>query len=593
MAEKEISSNALRELYQEFFETKGHARIPSAPLVPENDPSVLFTTAGMHPLVPYLKGEPHPAGSRLTNAQKCLRTTDIGAVGDAAHATVFEMLGNWSLGDYFKREAIEWSWEFLTGSRWLGIDPKYLAVSVFGGDETATRDATSYQLWQEVGVPQKRVAFLGKEDNWWPSGGQAAGPQGPDTEMFYWAGGAETPPLEFNPTDSRWVEIWNDVFMEFDSDGKDVFTRLKQPNVDTGMGLERTVMALSGAQSIYEIDSFRDLMQLIAEHTRRQHETHRRVVADHIKAATFLLGDERPVTPSNTDQGYVLRRIIRRAVRSCRILGVAEVAELLTAGSNIMIRQYEKAYPSLGEHASTATAELANEAERFLAILPRGIKKVAEILQMGPGKDISGPQAFELYATYGLPIELVVEEAKRYRSTVDLAGFNEEMARHQETSRTAAAGRFKGGLVDQSEQSVRYHTATHLLHQALREVLGTHVVQKGSNITAERLRFDFGHGSKLTDDEIAQIEALVNRKIAASLPVQREEMTVAEAKQRGALGLFEKKYADRVSVYSIGDFSVEVCGGPHVASTGGLGTFRITVEESVGSGRRRVKAVLE
>jgi alanyl-tRNA synthetase len=592
---REISSKELRELYLAFFESKGHVRIPSVPLVPENDPSVLFTTAGMHPLVPYLKGQHHPLGKRLASVQKCLRTTDIEAVGDAAHATVFEMLGNWSLGDYFKDEAITWSWEFLTGSRWLAIDPTLLAVSVFGGDQTASRDVTSYRTWQAAGVAKERIAFLGKEANWWPAGGKATGPQGPDTEMFYWSDATARPPREFDPADARWVEIWNDVFMEFDGDGSGALTRLPQTNVDTGMGLERVVMVLRGAQSIYDIDTFQPLVSLIRSSAQRaDNETALRIVADHIKATAFILGDEIPVAPGPTDQGYVLRRLIRRAMRFAKSLGFNEPLELMREGVQLIIHEYEDVYPSLRRHEKLALTNLSEEIERFQKTLGRGLKEFGRLTLQS--RYITGAQASALASTHGFPVEMTKELA--VEQNIRLApDFDQEFARdqrrHQELSRTAAAGKFKGGLADHSEQSVRFHTATHLLHQALREVLGNHVVQKGSNITPERLRFDFSHERKLTASEIAAVEALVNRVIATNLPVIREEMTVAAAKERGALGLFEDKYADRVSVYMIGGFSIEICGGPHVSSTGQLGTFRITAEESVGAGRRRIKAVLE
>ncbi len=589
MAEK-ITSNELREKYLSFFEGKGHARIPAAPLVPEHDPSVLFTTAGMHPLVPYLKGQPHPAGSRLTNVQKSLRTSDIDDVGDATHATVFEMLGNWSLGDYFKREAIAWSWEFLTDQDWLGLDPACLAVSVFAGDADAPRDDESASHWLAAGVPASRIAYLGKEENWWPSGGGQMGPQGPDTEMFYWSN-LSAPPKKFDPDDARWVEIWNDVFMQYDRSAEGTYQPLPQQNVDTGMGLERTVMILNRLPSIYEIDTYQPLMALINEQSRIDNLRQKRILADHIKAFTFILGDEVPVIPSKADQGYVVRRLIRRAVLALRTLQVnANVTQVLLEGMKRIATEYGTVYPSLKQRGAEAQSALTQELDKSLSSLDRGLAKFDQILKNR--KEISGFQAFELYTTYGLPIEITLELAAEKAARVDVEGYQQEMAKHQKLSRTAAAGKFKGGLADHSEESVRYHTATHLLHQALRQVLGDHVRQTGSNITRERLRFDFSHPRPMSAPERQAVADLVNKKIQEDLPVQREEMSVAAAKATGALGLFEHKYATRVSVYTIGDFSREMCGGPHVVRTGLLGTFKITKEESAGGGIRRIKAVL-
>lgn len=585
---RKISTNELRELYQKFFESKGHVRIPSAPLVPENDPSVLFTTAGMHPLVPYLKGQPHPAGKRLTDVQKSLRTTDIDEVGDATHATVFEMLGNWSLGDYFKKEAIAWSYEFLTSQDWLGINPNYLAVSIFAGNESAPRDDESAAAWKNLGIPEGRNAYLGVDDNWWPTGGKQVGPQGPDTEMFFWTG-KERPPEKFGPSDKRWVEIWNDVFLQFNRDEKGNLRPLPQQNVDTGMGLERMVMILNGSTSIYEIDSFQPLMKLISDAAKQPDVRHARILADHIKAATFILADEHPVEPSNTQRGYVLRRIIRRAVRSARQIGIEDPAEFILIGQKIITEQYQQVYSSLQSNFTSAQERLRKEIEKFESILDHG-------RGFDLPKVVSGSFASSLATTHGFPVELTKEMALEQGKALS-PNFDQEFAQdqqaHQQKSRTAAAGLFKGGLADHSEKSVHYHTATHLLHQALRDVLGRHVFQKGSNITPERLRFDFSHTQKMSPEEIQRVEETVNEKIQADLPVQREEMTVAEAKAKGALGLFEGKYGDRVSVYVIGNYSKEICGGPHVNRTGELGQFKILKEESAGGGIRRIKAVLK
>ena len=590
---KQLSSNELREAYQEFFEGKGHIRIPSAPLVPQDDPSVLFTTAGMHPLVPYLRGQVHPAGQRLTNVQKCLRTTDIEQVGDATHATVFEMLGNWSLGDYFKQEAIEWSWEFLTSVDWLGMEPNKLAVSVFAGDDVAPRDEDSAKFWRAVGIVEQHIAYLNKDENWWPAGGGAIGPQGPDTEMFFWTG-REAVPDHFDTTDKRWVEIWNDVFMEFNRAESGNFTTLAQQNVDTGMGLERVIMVGQGAESIYEIDTFAPLMKLISSQTKVSDVRHQRILADHIKAATFVMADEHPVKPANSEQGYVVRRLLRRALRSSRVLEVRDPTTLLLAGADYVAQTYGSVYPSLVDNLEPAKQAMRDEVDKFDQVLKRGLKKFEAVLAAQNGGDVlAGEIAFKLYDTYGFPIELTQELAAEHKLSVDLAGFARALKSHQQKSRAASIGKFAGGLADHSDQAVRYHTATHLLHQALRDVLGEQVVQQGSNITAERLRFDYSYSEKMTTEQVKKVEDLVNAKIAADLPVTKREMTVTEAKQEGALGLFEKKYGERVNVYRIGDYSIEICGGPHVESTGELGTFRITKEQSVSAGIRRLKASLQ
>lgn len=589
---KSMSSNELRELYLNYFEQHGHVRIPSAPLVPVNDPSVLFTTAGMHPLVPYLLGTPHPSGPRLTNVQKSLRTTDIETVGDASHATVFEMLGNWSLGDYFIKEALQMSWEFLTGEAWLGLDSNRLAVSVFAGDADAPADSEAEETWRSLGVPSARIARLGKDSNWWPTGGGAPGPQGPDSEMFYWTGAGPVPVI-FDPQDSHWVELWNDVFMQYVRSPAGAYEALAQKNVDTGMGLERVIMALAGLDSIYEIDTYRDIVAKIRGASKQIDLRHIRIVADHIKAATFVLADEHPVLPSKSEQGYVLRRLIRRAARSSRVLNITNAADVLVACLEDVVAIFGDIYPSLREHESRAKAALADELKKFDVALTQGLQQFDVLHGKLAGTTLPGDEVFRLYETYGFPIELTQELAAERQLTVDLGGFEQAVVAHQQASRTASAGKFKGGLIDHSQESIVYHTATHLLHQALRTVLGSHVVQRGSNITKERLRFDFSHPAKLSAAEIKAVEALVNEKIQADLPVTRQELSVPEAKETGALGLFEQKYADRVSVYSIGDFSREICGGPHVAHTGELGTFKIIKEESASSGIRRIKAVVQ
>lgn len=589
-----ITSRQLREKFLAFFESKGHTRIPSAPLVPENDPSVLFTTAGMHPLISYLKGETHPAGSRLVDVQKCLRTTDIEEVGDATHATVFEMLGNWSLGDYFKSESIAWSWEFLTSSQWLGLDSNYLAVSVFAGDEDAPKDDESAKLWLQAGVPSDRIAYLSKADNWWPTGGGQPGPQGPDTEIFYWTG-TEKPPTTFDPTNKNWVEIWNNVFMEFDLTPDKKYVPLSQQNVDTGMGLERTIMILNGYSSIYEIDTFAPLMNLINSATNSQDLQQKRILADHIKAFTFILGDESTILPSNTDQGYVLRRVIRRAVLACRKLEIANPADVLLEGLSLVTQEYGETYTSLAAKKDASQQILKKEIAKFDTAITNGTR-IFEKLTQNKGVDykVTGEEAFYLYETHGLPMELTEELVHRFGfgfSENFKEVFNSLLEAHQAKSRESTKGKFAGGLSDHSETSIKYHTATHLLHQALRTVLGNHVEQRGSNITAERLRFDFSHPQKLTPEEKQAVEDLVNEQIKADLTVTRREMTVPEAKELGALGLFEHKYGDKVSVYTMGDFSKEICGGPHVEHTGQLGHFKIAKEEAASAGIRRIKAV--
>ncbi len=589
----EMSSGELREKYQKFFMGKGHARIPSGPLVPENDPSVLFTTAGMHPLVPFLKGQEHLKGKRLTNVQICLRTTDIDAVGDGTHNTVFEMLGNWSLGDYFKQESIAYSWEFLTSDAWLGFDKEKLAVSVFGGDESRAKDEESARYWRDAGMPTERIAYLDIQENWWPAGGQAEGPQGPDTEIFYWTG-EEEPPQVFDPTDDRWVEIWNNVFMQYDRDEEGNFSDLAQQNVDTGMGLERVVMVLNGLNNVYEIDSYRALMDMIRNLSARTDKKQSRILADHIKAATFILGDGGGVTPGNTEQGYVLRRLIRRAVRAAGQLEIDDASRVLKEGAVMMIDEFANAYPTLADNRSLVLDELGKEAEKFKETLAEGLKHFEALLnQSMAGDTIDGNSAFKLYETYGWPIELTQEMAAEHKLAVDMGGFEKAVKRHQNISRKGADKKFKGGLADHSDESIKLHTATHLLHQALRDILGDGVLQKGSNITPERLRFDFSYSRKLTADQLKQVEDMVNYQIDRNLAVTKQAASVAEAKEMGARGLFEDKYGDKVNVYSIGEYSREICGGPHAAATKELGKFKITREESAGAGIRRIKAVLK
>ena len=670
---KEITAKHLRSLFIEFFVQKGHVLIPSASLIPENDPTVLFTTAGMHPLVPYFTGEPHPAGRRLCNVQKCVRTGDIDDVGDKSHLTFFEMLGNWSLGDYFKKEMIPWSWEFLTSRDWLGLDPDKLAFSVFEGDQDAPRDMESHDLWIAAGAKPEQIFFLPKENNWWGPAG-LTGPCGPDTEMFIVRDQEPCGPDCSPACDcGRYLEIWNDVFLQYDKKPDGSYAPLAQHNVDTGMGLERTVLVLTGKDSVYETDLFSGIIAKIEElsgkrYTGADEETLRsfRVVADHMRTATFILGDPRGVSPSNVDQGYVLRRLIRRAVRHGMQLGLKDdfTAEIAI----VIIDQYQDVYPELKANRSFVLEQLLLEEKRFARTISQGMREFDKMLhrmqeamggftqlrqtlqetlfskemqqrfhsareamhnvgsnlrplpelsrfaqevkkldeafktiedfrgvletQLKGMKTIPGRDAFKLYDTYGFPVEITMELAQEHGLQVDQGAFEERFREHQKTSQAGAEQRFKGGLADHSEQTTKLHTATHLLQAALRKVLGEEVHQKGSNITPERLRFDFTFGRKMTPEEIKQVEDLVNEAIKADAPVSYEEMSAQEALASGAMGLFEERYGDKVRVYSMGTFSKEICGGPHVNHTGELGSFKIQKEESSSAGVRRIRAVV-
>jgi len=630
-----MTSKELRSKYLEFFKARGHAVIPSASLIPENDPTALFTTAGMHPLVPYLMGEKHPEGKRLVNVQKCVRTDDIDDVGDATHHTFFEMLGNWSLGGYFKEEAIKLSWEFLISPDWLGLDKEKIAISVFAGDKDAPFDKESFSIWKNLGILEARIAKLPKKNNWWGPAGQT-GPCGPCSEMFYWTGDSDKVPAGFNddPECSGWVEVWNDVFMEFNKKADGSFAPLKQKNVDTGMGLERTLAVINNLDDNYQTDLFFNIINKIKRLSGKEYEEEgtiraMRIIADHLRAATFIIGDDKGVTPSNTDQGYVVRRLLRRAMRYGKQLGVEEKSWTKEI-AKIVIHDYAEAYPELGRNANFIVEQFKEEEEKFAKTLVRGLavlnkELVAQIVKRGqplkvqPVNLISGPNGIEMldflpsiitgkwlfnfYQTFGFPLEMVLEELKAkgcYFSDKDYKNFyskfNEELKKHQELSRTASAGKFKGGLADASEETKKLHTAAHLLLAALRKVLGENVVQKGSNITAERLRFDFSHKEKMSLEQIKEVEKLVNEAIAADLPVNCEEMPLPEAKKKGAMGVFESKYGEKVKVYKVGKekpFSYEICGGPHVNRTGELGHFKIMKEESSSAGVRRIKAVLE
>ena len=595
---RNLSSRELRQLYLDFFRSKGHAVIPSASLIPENDPTVLFTTAGMHPLVPYLMGQKHPAGTRLTDVQKCVRTGDIDEVGDTSHCTFFEMLGNWSLGDYFKKESIAWSWEFLTDEKWLGIPKEKLSFTCFEGDADAPRDTVSHDRWVEMGADPSHIVYLPKKNNWWGPAG-LTGPCGPDTEIFYDTGRpACGPDCKAGCDCGKYLEIWNNVFMEYNKVGEGKFEPLAQKNVDTGMGLDRTIATLQGVESVFDTDAFSGIIELIGKLSHHSYKESDatvkafRIIADHIRCATFILGDQRGVTPSNVDQGYILRRLIRRSIRYAMQLNIPRygIVEIASA----VIDQYGDVYPELEENREKVLSELKREENRFADTLKKGIKEFNKTAANAQDGKIDGISAFHLYDTYGFPIELTMELAQEKGITVDVDGFHAAFAEHQKKSQAGATQRFKSGLADHQEATTALHSATHLLHKALRVVLNDDTIsQKGSNITAERLRFDFSFPRKLTPEELKAVEDLVNEQIGRHMPITCEEMTVAEAKAQGAIGLFESKYGERVKVYTMGDFSKEICGGPHAENTGDLGHFVIKKEEASSSGVRRIKAVLE
>ena len=594
---KKMTSGELRTMWLNFFKSKGHAVIPSASVIPENDPTVLFTTAGMHPLVPYLLGSKHPAGTRLTDVQKCIRTGDIDEVGDASHLTFFEMLGNWSLGDYFKKDMIAWSWEFLTSEEYLGLDKDKLAFTVFEGEGDIPRDDEAAGYWMEQGVKPENIYFLGRKHNWWGPAGQT-GPCGPDTEMFIIRDQEPCGP-DCSPACScgRFMEIWNDVFMQYNKNAEGQYIPMEKKNVDTGMGLERTVCTLNGCKSVYETDAFTGILAKISELSGKVYEDDEattkafRIVADHLRTATFIMGDPRGVSPSNVDQGYVLRRLIRRAVRYGMGIGMTEGFTCEIA--KVIIEQYAEVYPELKQNEAFVLEQFKLEENRFARTLRQGEKEFAKVVsRLGEKTVIDGVDAFHLYDTFGYPIEMTIELAAEKGLTVDEKGFAEHFAAHQKLSQAGAEQRFKGGLADHSAQTARLHTATHLLQAALRRVLGDEVAQKGSNITAERLRFDFKFGRKVTKEELAQVQALVNEWIAADVPVVMTETTVEAAKAEGAIGLFESKYGEQVRMYTMGEYSKEICGGPHATHTGELVSFKIQKEESSSAGVRRIKAVI-
>ena len=599
-----MTANDLRSIYIEFFKSKNHAEISGQSLIPENDPSVLFTTAGMHPLVPYLLGEKHPAGTRLTDYQKCIRTGDIDEVGDPSHLTCFEMLGNWSLGDYFKKESIAFSYEFLTSPKWLGLDPRKISVTVFAGDENAPRDEEAATFWKENGMPEDKIAYLPASDNWWAAG--PTGPCGPDTEIFYWVGEGLPPAGSNKGTDSKnWMEIWNNVFMQYNRVDEKTLVPLPKQNVDTGMGLERTNCILQGKTSVYLTEVFQPIIKTIeglsgyTYGTDDEKDKSVRIIADHSRSSVFILGDQKGVTPDRVGAGYVLRRLIRRAVRHGMKLGIEK--DFMAEIAATVIENFKNAYPELEENKEKVFRELTAEEAKFRTTLKKGeaeFQKLLPNLMKNPKKIISGKVAYNLYETYGYPLELTQELGAENGFTVDVEGFKEAERKHQEASKTAEAGAAKGGLAEQSDVTTKYHTATHLLQQALVNVLGNQVAQKGSNINNERMRFDFTFERPMTKEEIAKVEAIVNEKINEDLPVTMQVMPLDAAKASGARALFTNKYGEDVKVYTIGKdaekdwFSKEVCGGPHVQHTAQIGKFKIEKEQSSSAGVRRIRATI-
>ena len=585
-----MESLNLREKYISFFESKGHKQIPSAPVVPENDPSVLFNTAGMQPLVPYLLGEPHPYGKRLCDYQKCMRTNDLDEVGDVTHHTFFEMLGNWSLGDYFKKESITWSFEFLT--RVLEIPIERLAVTVFKGNDIVSPDNESANIWKELGISEKRIKYLGEDDNWWPNM-ESTGPCGPDTEIFYFRSEDEVPE-EFDTSDERWVEIWNNVFMQYNHNEDGTFTELPQKNVDTGMGVERVTALLEGKTDNYTSSIWYDIIKTIekvAHLEYKGHEKEMRIIADHIRSAVFISADPAGIKPSNTDQGYILRRLIRRAIRYAKKLDIDINSDWEQQIALAIIEKNKKYYKELEENKDVVLDVLKTEKVKFNRTLEKGLKEFEKIINKVEGKTLDKDNAFRLYDTFGFPIELTVELAKEMGIEVDVDGFKEKFKAHQELSRAGAKEKFKGGLASTGEVETQYHTATHLLNAALKVVVGPQVHQKGSNITHERMRFDFSCDHKLTDEEKQKTQDLVNEWIDKGYDVVKEEMKKEDAIKSGAECMFIERYPDIVTVYKIGDVSSELCGGPHVSNTSKIPHIKIKKEEAVSAGVRRIKAV--
>lgn len=588
-----MKANELKRKYIDYFVKKGHTEIPSASLIPENDPSVLFTTAGMHPLAPYLLGEKHPAGRRLVDCQKCIRTGDIDEVGDASHLTMFQMMGNWSLGDYFKNESIEMSYDFLVNV--LGIDPANLAVTAFAGDENAPRDEETVAIWKSMGMKDEQIFFYGKKENWWGPAG-VTGPCGPDTEIFFVDQSKPKCSADCGPAChcGRYLEIWNNVFMEYNKNAEGKYEKLQQQNVDTGLGLERTLCVLEHIPSVYETEFFLPIIEVVEKASGLQYGQavkEFRIIADHMRAAVFILGDDKGVAPSNLDQGYVLRKLIRRTIRYLQKLGMdwqpmMDIAETV-------VREYAGEYPELERNKAFIIEQLQNEAVKFAKTLDQGLRLTERILDgIEENGTMDGEEAFKLYTSFGFPLDLTIELAAEKGIKVDSVKFEALFKEHQEISRAGSLQKFKGGLADASEETTKLHTATHLLGAALRKVLGPDVHQKGSNITAERLRFDFSFERKLTKEELTEVERLVNEAIKAGIEVNCEEMTLGEARDRQAEGVFGDKYGDMVKVYTIGDVSCEICGGPHVTNTAQIGGFKIKKEEASSAGVRRIKAVV-
>lgn len=589
-----MTANELRTMYVNFFKERGHKEIASASLLPENDSTVLFTTAGMHPLIPYLLGEKHPGGKRLTDVQKCIRTEDIDEVGDDIHCTFFEMLGNWSLGDYFKQKSISMSFEFLTN--YLQIPAERLAVTVFEGDELVPPDVEAEEIWKNIGLTSDQIYRYGREDNWWGPAGQT-GPCGPDKEIFYDMGKSKCGP-KCGPSChcGKYVEIWNNVFMQYNKEADGTFTELKQKNVDTGMGLERVLTILNGKNNVYDTDLFLPIMQKVEEILEREgrvlSEKDKRIICEHTRTITFILGDPMKISPSNTEQGYILRRLIRRIIRLFKKADIN--TNYLCELSDVIIQQYKTTYPELGDNKEFILEQLQKEYTLFSKTLNDGLKKANRYLDnIGHCGVLSGELAFKLYDTYGFPIEFSSELTSERGYRVDMDGFHKKFEEHQNKSRQGAAGKFAGGLADNNEKTARLHTATHLLNGALRRVLGDEVSQRGSNITSERLRFDFSFGRKVTKEELTQVEAIVNEAIAHNISVTSEEMTPEKAYGEGAVGVFSGKYGEIVKVYTVPGYSKEICGGPHAKNTGELVSFKILKEEASSAGVRRIKAVID
>ena len=584
----------LRSMYLKFFKEKGHSVIASASLIPEDDPSVLFISAGMHPLVPYLLGQPHPEGVRLTNFQKCIRTTDIDEVGDTTHLTFFEMLGNWSLGDYWKKEAITWSYEFLTSKKLLGFDPDKLSVTIFAGDEDSPRDDESADVWRSVGIPDERIYFLGKEDNWWIAGN--SGPCGPCTEMFIEVDEIPKCSQECRPgcNCGHFVEVWNDVMMMYNKSEDGKYTPLKQQSIDTGMGIERTIAMLQGVPSVFDTEAFTPLIAKIKEMSpleefSEEEENQIRIIVDHVRSAVMIMADDRQIRPSNVEQGYIVRRLLRKSIHSADRLNIAK--GFMIDITEIVVDMFKDIYKEVERNKEFIIKNLEAEEEKFRKTLTKALRRFGKIFD--ESGTVTGEDAFLLFTSFGLPLEMTRDLAEERGIVIDMEEFTKQFEEHREKSRTATQGKFKGGLADHSEAIMKLHTATHLLQAALRKVLGDEVTQNGSNITDERLRFDFSFSRKLTPEEVEQVETMVNDIITQDVAVEQSFMKYDDAIAKGALAFFKENYGEEVSVYHVGDFSFELCGGPHMETTGVLGKFKIAKQKKIGAGIVRIRAVLE